>query len=131
LENFFLAGRLQIGHSSLAPDTVGVALTVLWAALTVGYTAAGDLNSEFVTTRNALMATTEIVDCLKQIGETAGDVWHCLKENGPLSNAKLAKEIDAPRDMVMQAVGWLAREGKVTIIEKNRGKTVQLVTPAS
>lgn len=77
------------------------------------------------------MATAEYVDCLQQIGETAGAVWHCLKENGPLSNAKLAKEIEAPRDTVMQAVGWLAREGKVIIVESSRGKAIELVTPAS
>jgi hypothetical protein len=44
-----------------------------------------------------------------------------------MSNAKLAKEIDAPRDVVMQAVGWLAREGKVMIIEGSRGRSIELV----
>ena len=73
------------------------------------------------------MASVVMVDCLTQIGETAGEVWHTLSESGPLSAAKLAKEIDAPRDIVMQAVGWLAREGKVTIEETNRGRTIRLV----
>ena len=73
------------------------------------------------------MATVLMADCITQIGETAGTVWHTLAETGPLSAAKLAKEIDAPRDMVMQAVGWLAREGKVTIEETNRGRTISLV----
>jgi len=73
------------------------------------------------------MATAEIVDCLQLIGQTAGTVWHVLAESGPLSAAKLAKEIDAPRDVVMQAVGWLAREGKVTVDETSRGRTIGLV----
>ncbi len=58
------------------------------------------------------MATAEIMDCVQQVGETAGEVWHCLSQNGPMSNAKLAKEIEAPRDVVMQAVGWLVAKEK-------------------
>lgn len=72
------------------------------------------------------MATVLMMDCITQIGETAGAVWHTLSKSGPLSAAKLAKEIDAPRDIVMQAVGWLAREGKVTIEETNRGRNISL-----
>jgi hypothetical protein len=40
--------------------------------------------------------------------------------------AKLLKQIDAPRDVVMQAVGWLAREDKVSLEEKNRARIVLL-----
>ena len=61
-----------------------------------------------------------------QIGKTAGLVWNFLNDNGSISLAKLAKQIDAPRDLVMQAVGWLAREGKVDIEESGRAKTVSL-----
>ncbi|MBP88538.1 MAG: hypothetical protein CMJ64_17785 [Planctomycetaceae bacterium] len=63
---------------------------------------------------------------VEQIGETAGVVWHCLSENGAMSMTKLVKSIDAPRDTVMQAVGWLAREDKVTIDETTRGRVVAL-----
>jgi len=64
---------------------------------------------------------------LEQIGDTAGLVWHHLNENGPRTLAQLAKDIDAPRDVIMQAIGWLAREDKVTIEEEARGKkTVSL-----
>jgi len=49
------------------------------------------------------------------IGETAGSIWHTLAESGPLPVTKLVKSVDAPRDVVMQALGWLAREDKVTI----------------
>ena len=51
------------------------------------------------------MATRE--SCLAEIGDTAGKVWHLLDEKGSLTIAKLVKEIDAPRDVVMQALGWL------------------------
>lgn len=63
----------------------------------------------------------------EQIGDTAGLVWHCLNEQGPHSLAQLAKQIDAPRDVIMQAVGWLAREDKIAIEEDARGrKTISL-----
>jgi hypothetical protein len=64
---------------------------------------------------------------MEQIGATAGLVWKYLNKNGSISLAKLAKQIDAPRDLVMQSVGWLAREGKVEIEESGRAKTVSLV----
>lgn len=63
-----------------------------------------------------------------QIGMTAGEVWHALSENGGMSLAKLVKTIGAPRDLVMQAVGWLARENKVQIVEQKRVKTISLIS---
>ncbi len=71
------------------------------------------------------MAATSVT-CTAQIGDVAGVVWHALDKGGPTTLAKLAKEIDAPRDVVMQAVGWLAREGKVEIEESKRKRTISL-----
>ena len=68
----------------------------------------------------------EPTSCLEQIGQTAGLVWLALDEHGPQSITKLAKMIDAPRDIVMQAVGWLAREEKLEIKEIKRGRIVSL-----
>jgi hypothetical protein len=73
--------------------------------------------------------TTDVsttVSCLEQIGQTAGLVWQTLNEQGPQSLAKLVKSIDAPRDLVMQAVGWLAREDKVWIEDSKRGRMIGL-----
>ena len=61
-----------------------------------------------------------------QIGETAGEIWHFLNENGPTSVSGLVNTIDAPRDLVMQGLGWLAREDKVDVEETKRGKIVML-----
>ncbi len=72
------------------------------------------------------MATATTTCPITQIGETAGRIWHALDQNGPLSMAKLTRQIDAPRDTVMQAVGWLAREGKIDIEETNRGRVISL-----
>jgi len=60
------------------------------------------------------------------IGETAGMVWHALSEHGPMSLTKLVKQIATPHDTVMQAIGWLAREGKIQISGTPRGRTVSL-----
>jgi len=73
--------------------------------------------------------TTDVsttVSCLEQIGQTAGLVWRALSEQGPQSLAKLVKSIDAPRDLAMQAVGWLAREDKVWIEDSKRGRMIGL-----
>jgi hypothetical protein len=64
--------------------------------------------------------------CNQQIGETAGLVWRALDDGGPMSLAKLVKSVGAPRDLVMQALGWLAREDKIAIEDTNRGRTVSL-----
>jgi len=62
-----------------------------------------------------------------QIGEVAGEVWQLLNDSGPLSMTQVIKQVDAPRDTVMQALGWLAREDKIQIEEEGRRKTVELV----
>ena len=63
---------------------------------------------------------------LTQIGETAGAVWHVLNDHGPQSLAKLVERVGGNRDLVMQGIGWLAREGKLEISETKRGKVVSL-----
>jgi len=63
---------------------------------------------------------------VESIGLVAGWVWKYLDEHGAVTLSKLAREIDAPRDMVMQGVGWLAREGKVEFHEGPRSKMISL-----
>lgn len=74
----------------------------------------------------ATVNSTNSSSCLSHIGETAGQIWHTLDEQGPLSVSKLVKSIDEPRDTIMQAIGWLAREDKVEIDETPRGRVVSL-----
>lgn len=76
--------------------------------------------------KSAPKKTIAAISPIEQIGQTAGDIWHCLKNSGPISFTQLAKEVDAPKDVVMQAVGWLAREGKLAIEENGRSRTVSL-----
>jgi hypothetical protein len=63
---------------------------------------------------------------LAQIGDVAGLVWRYLDEHGEATLSKLVKEIEAPRDMVMQGVGWLAREGKIRFETTPRSKLISL-----
>ena len=62
----------------------------------------------------------------EQIGAAAGLIWHALKADGAKSLTKLTKEIDAPANVVMHAVGWLAREGKLNFEENGRTRVVSL-----
>jgi len=64
--------------------------------------------------------------CAAQIGETAGVVWHKLAESGPMTLAQLAKSVGGSRDAVMQAIGWLAREGKIEIEDNGRKRLISL-----
>ena len=68
----------------------------------------------------------ETISFIEQIGQTAGDIWKLLNENGPLSLAKTVKAIGKPRDQVMQALGWLAREDKIDIVEEGRARVIVL-----
>jgi hypothetical protein len=72
------------------------------------------------------MATTSESSLVLQIGDTAGTVWRLLTENGPMTMAKLVKAVGEPRDIVMQALGWLAREGKLAIEEDGRSRVISL-----
>jgi winged helix-turn-helix protein DUF2582 len=71
------------------------------------------------------MATAHL-SSLEQIGDTAGLIWHHLNESGPRTVSQLVKEVDAPRDVVMQGLGWLAREDKISIEEDRAKKIVSL-----
>lgn len=54
------------------------------------------------------------------IGRTAGDVWRFLKENSPATAAKIQKGIGVEATLTHQALGWLAREGKINIDRQKR-----------
>lgn len=72
------------------------------------------------------MATETSIPLVVHVGETAGTVWRILSEKGPLSMAKLVKAVGEPRDTVMQAIGWLAREDKVWIEDEGRSRVISL-----
>ncbi len=68
-------------------------------------------------------STTQGID---EIGLTAGRIWGFLVENDSGSLNKVSKELDVPRDLILQAVGWLAREDKLVIEKTSRGRMIRL-----
>jgi hypothetical protein len=72
------------------------------------------------------MGTAVSQSCVTHIGHVAGIVWRTLSDQGPMTTTKLLKAVDEPRDTVMQAIGWLAREGKLEINENRRSHLVSL-----
>lgn len=70
--------------------------------------------------------STSASNYVARIGETAGLVWHTLNDNGPLNLTQLVKRLGRPRDEVMQAIGWLAREDKLVFIDRGRARLVAL-----
>jgi hypothetical protein len=72
------------------------------------------------------MAPENMKSFVDEIGRTAGEIWQLLSEKGPISIAKLVKAIDEPRDNIMQAIGWLAREDKLKIDEEGRTRMIAL-----
>lgn len=64
---------------------------------------------------------------VEEIGHAAGEVWGALSTgNGGVSLAALKKSVDAPADLVLLALGWLAREDKVEIDASGRAPTISL-----
>ncbi|MCP4650735.1 MAG: hypothetical protein GY853_11745 [PVC group bacterium] len=49
------------------------------------------------------------------MGIVAGDIWHYLDGNGESTLSELVKAVDESRDVVLMSLGWLAREGHVTL----------------
>lgn len=62
----------------------------------------------------------------EQIGEMAGAVWQVLTANGPKSLAALKTSVDAPPELILAAIGWLAREGKLDFDTSGRAVKVLL-----
>jgi hypothetical protein len=60
------------------------------------------------------------------IGETAGNIWQYLKDHGKSPLKTIEKDVDAPAGMVLMAVGWLAREGKLELQQEKRSLYVWL-----
>lgn len=58
------------------------------------------------------------------IGETAGVIYQTLEKGGTKTMALLQKETGLASELLNQAIGWLAREGKISFEKK--GNSLQL-----
>ncbi len=63
---------------------------------------------------------------IHQIGVAAGKVWMFLKQNGESNLNQLKKGIKADPNLILQAIGWLAREDKLRIEKEGRFITYAL-----
>jgi hypothetical protein len=61
-----------------------------------------------------------------EIGHVAGSVWELLSRQDGMTLAALKKEVAAPADMVLAAIGWLAREDKLEFTTAGRGVKISL-----
>jgi hypothetical protein len=57
-----------------------------------------------------------------RIGEMAGRVWKVLGEKEAIAVSRLPQILKEKGEIVYQALGWLAKEGKVDF-HKKEGKT--------
>ncbi len=70
--------------------------------------------------------STQEVPMMEIIGEMAGRIWEILGRNGGMNVSQLPKAVKEKDDIVYQALGWLAREGKVTFSRQNNKTLVAL-----
>ena len=63
----------------------------------------------------------------ERIIEAAGKTWRFLGQNGQTNVGQLAKALKEKDEVVLQALGWLAREDKIDYTVKNRRTFVSLV----
>lgn len=60
------------------------------------------------------------------IGTTAGKIWCYISENGPVDIIHLKISLRTSNSLLFAALGWLAREEKITIVEQNNKLYVNL-----
>ena len=63
---------------------------------------------------------------IMEIGIVAGEIWHFLDEKKRATADELTKELKRPRELVMMSLGWLAREGHVTLGNPESGYSATL-----
>jgi predicted transcriptional regulator len=62
----------------------------------------------------------------REIGDAAGKVWKALKAKGPLPKTKIPKAAGISPQVANQAIGWLAREGKLTLQKEKMSDLIGL-----
>jgi len=63
---------------------------------------------------------------LLELGEAAGKVWQGLARHGPTLSKNLPPALGLESILVHMALGWLAREGKITFERKGGDLLVAL-----
>ncbi len=58
---------------------------------------------------------------INNIGNNAGVIWNVLNTNGKMTESKLKKESGLGSAEFYMALGWLAREGKLSSVVETKG----------
>ena len=58
---------------------------------------------------------------ITEIGIAAGDIWHYLDQRGSGTLDELAKHIKKDRNLLLMSLGWLAREGHISLGDAQTG----------
>lgn len=67
-----------------------------------------------------------MADLWGEIGKTAGEIYtNFVKSEKPVSVAAVREKVKR-KDLVEIAIGWLAREGKIQVIQNGRNITVKI-----
>jgi len=61
-------------------------------------------------------------DLTTKFGQNAGEIWKLLNDKGPLSKKEIQNFTKQNDNDFFVGVGWLAREDKISIDEKNNYK---------
>ena len=61
-----------------------------------------------------------------KIGQSAGQIYNYLNNNGESTFSKMKKELDLKGNFADLGLGWLARENKVEIEQKGPAVKVSL-----
>ena len=62
----------------------------------------------------------------ERVGVAAGDIWKYLSENGESSPIKIKANLGLSNTMLYLALGWLARENKVSIVQVDYSYKISL-----
>ncbi len=65
-------------------------------------------------------------ELLDKIGQSAGQIYNYLSDNGESTFSKMKKELDLKGNFADLGLGWLAREDKVEISKKGASVNVRL-----
>jgi len=60
------------------------------------------------------------------IGETAGEIWRLLNQEGPMSISTIVSKVKQPQSAVYMGFGWLAREDKLVFTETKRRMSISI-----
>ncbi len=65
---------------------------------------------------------------ITEIGITAGDIWHYLDKHESATLDQLIKGIKQPKELLLMSLGWLAREGHISLGNQASGYLSHLIS---